>query len=139
MTAQVLTENLNQRTKQTQNLVFAEEYLLINKNNGADVEVKGRFQEAGPTVIEKVIFMLGEACYAASQDVYGKTEYLRGFSGYMTSPTEEPSSEMIFRDFMQQLTQTVEEFHKLGKYGNEEQANRKDNFMQRNKSPTEQG
>lgn len=71
----------------------------------ADIEIKTRFiDEEMPTDKAKFLFMLGEACYAAT------------FKFYASKSEEVETSEQrekLFKNFMEDLTSAVKKYHKL--------------------------
>ena len=71
----------------------------------AGIEIKARFiDEEMPTDKAKFLFMLGEACYAAT------------FKFYAPESEEVETSEQrekLFENFMEDLTETVKAYHKL--------------------------
>ena len=82
-----------------------QEYILINKLSEAGIEIKARFiDEEIPTDKAKFLFMLGEACYAAT------------FKFYAPESEEVETSEQrekLFENFMEDLTEAVKDYHKL--------------------------
>jgi hypothetical protein len=84
-----------------------QEYILINKLSEAGIEIKARFIDEGfPTDKEKFLFMLGEACYAAT------------FKFYAPKSEEVETSEQrekLFESFMGDLTERVKSYHRLEK------------------------
>ena len=84
-----------------------QEYILINKLSEAGIEIKARFiDEEMPTDKAKFLFMLGEACYAAT------------FKFYAPKSEEVETSEQrekLFESFMGDLTERVKSYHRLEK------------------------
>lgn len=82
-----------------------QEYILINKLSEAGIEIKARFiDEKIPTDKAKFLFILGEACYAAT------------FKFYASKSEEVETSEQkekLFENFMEDLTSAVKNYHKL--------------------------
>lgn len=83
-----------------------EEYLLIRHQAEGGVEIKGKFiEDKHPTEKEKLLFLLGEACYAVA------------FHTHDFKPEEVVSlaeKEKVFDDFMRALTKTVKTYHAKG-------------------------
>lgn len=90
-----------------QNKKNSEEFLLIKHKPEGGVEIKGQFtNEKKPTEEEKLLFLVGEACYAAA------------FNINAPRPEEVATPEQkkeLFENFMHTLTNTVEIYHKLDK------------------------
>ncbi|ETD05742.1 hypothetical protein N568_0101315 [Lactococcus garvieae TRF1] len=90
-----------------QNKKNSEEFLLIKHKPEGGVEIKGQFtNEKKPTEKEKLLFLIGEACYAAA------------FNINAPRPEEVATPEQkkeLFENFMHSLTNTVEIYHKLDK------------------------
>lgn len=90
-----------------QNKKKSEEFLLIKHKPEGGVEIKGQFaNEKNPTEKEKLLFLIGEACYAAA------------FNIKSPRPEEIETTEQkkeLFENFMQSLTSTVKNYHKLDK------------------------
>ncbi|MFK4855054.1 hypothetical protein [Lactococcus petauri] len=90
-----------------QNKKNSEEFLLIKHKPEGGVEIKGQFtNEKKPTEKEKLLFLVGEACYAAA------------FNINTPRPEEVATPEQkkeLFENFMHSLTNTVEIYHKLDK------------------------
>ncbi|WP_285007240.1 hypothetical protein [Lactococcus garvieae] len=90
-----------------QNKKNSEEFLLIKHKPEGGVEIKGQFtNEKKPTEKEKLLFLIGEACYAAA------------FNINAPRPEEVATPEQkkeLFENFMNSLTNTVEIYHKLDK------------------------
>lgn len=90
-----------------QNKKNSEEFLLIKHKPEGGVEIKGQFtNEKKPTEKEKLLFLVGEACYAAA------------FHINAPRPEEVATPEQkkeLFENFMHSLTNTVEIYHKLDK------------------------
>lgn len=88
-----------------QNLKKSEEFLLIKHKPEGGVEIKGQFfNEKKPTEKEKLLFLIGEACYAAS------------FKINEPRPEEIETLEQrreFFDDFMQEVTNVVKTYHRL--------------------------
>jgi hypothetical protein len=89
-----------------------QEYVLINKLNEAGVEVKARFiEDEIPTDREKLLYMIGEACYAIALQ----------YDQLNTELQEEciPSIDLAsqnktrYESFMHDLTETVKKYHGL--------------------------
>lgn len=84
-----------------------EEFILIKHKAEGGVEIKGQFMnDAKPTEEEKLLFLIGEACYATSLKY---TEQNTGGSQMSGSKAK------IFEAFMKNLTDTVKKYHKLEK------------------------
>ncbi|WP_285046989.1 hypothetical protein [Lactococcus petauri] len=83
----------------------SEEFLLIKHKPEGGVEIKGQFiNEKKPTEQEKLLFLIGEACYAAAFNINAlRPEAVA---------TSEQKKE-LFENFMQSLTNTVKTYHKL--------------------------
>lgn len=83
----------------------SEEFLLIKHKPEGGVEIKGQFtHEKKPTEKEKLLFLIGEACYAAA------------FNINTPRPEEVVTPEQkkeLLENFMQSLTSTVKNYHKL--------------------------
>lgn len=98
-TQQLKTQVIDQNKKNS------DEFLLIQHKHEGGVEIKGQFiNEKKPTEKEKLLFLIGEACYAAA------------FNINAPRPEEVATSEQkkkIFENFMQSLTSTVKNYHKL--------------------------
>lgn len=98
-TQQLKTQVIDQNKKNS------DEFLLIQHKHEGGVEIKGQFiNEKKPTEKEKLLFLIGEACYAAA------------FNINALRPEEVATSEQkkkIFENFMQSLTSTVKNYHKL--------------------------
>ena len=90
-----------------QNKKNSDEFLLIKHKPEGGVEIKGQFiNEKKPTEKEKLLFLIGEACYAAA------------FNINAPRPEEVATSEqkkVLFENFMKSLTSTVKNYHKLDK------------------------
>ena len=90
-----------------QNKKNSEEFLLIKHKPEGGVEIKGQLtNEKKPTEKEKLLFLIGEACYAAA------------FNIHAPRPEEVATPEQkkeLFENFMYSLTNTVEIYHKLDK------------------------
>jgi|GEM_PF-1795296 len=88
-----------------QNKKNSEEFLLIKHKPEGGVEIKGQFtNEKKPTEKEKMLFLLGEACYAAALRINEP------------KPEEVETLEQkieLFEDFMQELTKVVKTYHRL--------------------------
>ncbi|MEQ7309506.1 hypothetical protein ABQD49_04170 [Lactococcus petauri] len=88
-----------------QNKKNSEEFLLIKHKPEGGVEIKGQFtNEKKPTEKEKLLFLIGEACYAAA------------FRINELKPEEIETLEQrreLFDDFMQELTKVVKTYHRL--------------------------
>ena len=88
-----------------QNKKNSEEFLLIKHKPEGGVEIKGQFtNEKKPTEKEKLLFLIGEACYAAA------------FNINEPNPEEIKTSEQkrdCFDNFMQELTKVVKTYHRL--------------------------
>ncbi|MFK4957406.1 hypothetical protein ACI1TR_05035 [Lactococcus garvieae] len=78
---------------------------MIKHKLEGGVEIKGQFiNENKLTEKEKLLFIIGEACYAAA------------FNINAPRPEEVVTSEQkkeLFENFMQSLTSTVKNYHKL--------------------------
>lgn len=85
----------------------SDEFILIKHKPEGGVEIKGQFtNEKMPTEKEKLLFFVGEACYAAA------------FHINAPRPEEVATPEQkkeLFENFMHSLTNTVEIYHKLDK------------------------
>ncbi|MDG6112236.1 MULTISPECIES: hypothetical protein [Lactococcus] len=90
-----------------QNKKNLSEFLLIKHKPEGGVEIKGQFiNDKKPTEKEKLLFLIGEACYAAA------------FNINALRPEEVATSEQkkeLFENFMKSLTSTVKNYHKLDK------------------------
>lgn len=90
-----------------QNKKKSDEFLLIKHKPEGGVEIKGQFiNEKKPTEKEKLLFLIGEACYAAA------------FNINAPRPEEVATSEQkkeLFENFMKSLTSTVKNYHELDK------------------------
>lgn len=88
-----------------QNKKISEEFLLIKHKPEGGVDIKGQFtKEQKRTEKEQLLFLIGEACYATAFNINAQT------------PEEVATSEQkneIFENFMQSLTSTVKNYHKL--------------------------
>lgn len=83
----------------------SEEFLLIKHKSEGGVEIKGQFiNEKKPTEKEKLLFLIGEACYAAAFNINAPRPE--------AVATSEQKKE-LFENFMQSLTNTVKTYHKL--------------------------
>lgn len=72
----------------------------------ADIEIKARFiDEEMLTDKAKFLFMLGEACYAATFKFYAPKSEEVGTS---------EQKEKLFENFMEDLTEAVKAYHTLG-------------------------
>lgn len=107
-TASGETQSLEAEVRGESSLLSIEaeqEYILINKLSEAGIEIKARFiDEEMPTDKAKFLFMLGEACYAAT------------FKFYAPESEEVETSEQrkkLFENFMEDLTEAVKAYHKL--------------------------
>lgn len=82
-----------------------EEFLLIKHKPEGGVDIKGQFtNEQKRTEKEQLLFLIGEACYAAAFNINAQR------------PEEVATSEQkkkLFENFMQSLTNTVKTYHKL--------------------------
>lgn len=100
-TQQLKTQVIDQNKKNS------DEFLLIKHKPEGSVEIKGQFiNEKKPTEKEKLLFLIGEACYAAA------------FNINAPRPEEVATSEQmkeLFENFMKSLTSTVKNYHKLDK------------------------
>ncbi|MFK4910642.1 hypothetical protein C9I44_05570 [Lactococcus garvieae] len=100
-TQQLKTQVIDQNKKNS------DEFLLIKHKPEGGVEIKGQFiNEKKPTEKEKLLFLIGEACYAAA------------FNINAPRPEEVATSEQkkeLFENFMKSLTSTVKNYHKLDK------------------------
>lgn len=77
---------------------FEEEYFLINKLPEAGVEIKTKLKDSGPSDIEKMMFMLGEATYALA---------------LMTKKESNKEADIEhFTKFMKNFTEIVVKYHK---------------------------
>jgi hypothetical protein len=87
------------------NIEAEQEYILINKLNKAGVEIKARFiDEELPTDKAKFLFMLGETCYGAAFKFY---------EGVPKEIATKEQKEKMFKNFMQELTETVLTYRRL--------------------------
>jgi uncharacterized protein YegL len=88
-----------------QNKKNSEEFLLIKHKPEGGVDIKGQFtNEQKRTEKEQLLFLIGEACYAAAFNINAQR------------PEEVATSEQkkeLFENFMQSLTSTVKNYHKL--------------------------
>lgn len=78
---------------------------MIKHKPEGGVEIKGQFtNEKKPTEKEKLLFLIGEACYAAAFNINEpKPEEIK--------TSEQKSS--FFDNFMQELTKVVKTYHRL--------------------------
>lgn len=78
---------------------------MIKHKPEGGVEIKGQFvNENKPTEKEKLLFLIGEACYAAAFNINAPRPE--------AVATSEQKKE-LFENFMQSLTNTVKTYHKL--------------------------
>ncbi len=98
-TQQLKTQVIDQNKKNS------EEFLLIKHKPEGGVDIKGQFtNEQKRTEKEQLLFLIGEACYAAAFNINARR------------PEEVATSEQkkeLFENFMQNLTSTVKNYHKL--------------------------
>lgn len=98
-TQQLKTQVIDQKKKNS------EEFLLIKHRPEGGVEIKGQFiNEKKPTEKEKLLFLIGEACYAAAFNINAPRP-----EAFATSEQKKE----LFENFMQSLTNTVKTYHKL--------------------------
>lgn len=97
------TEVKNQPSKL--NIEAEQEHILINLLNGVDIEINAHFiKQDFPTDKEKILFMLGEACYGA----------MFKFSEFKLEEIETLEQRgKLFENFMQELTKDVKLYRKL--------------------------
>lgn len=90
-----------------QNKKNSEEFLLIKHKPEGGVDIKGQFtNEQKRTEKEQLLFLIGEACYAAAFNINAPRPE--------AVATPEQKKE-LFENFMHSLTNTVEIYHKLDK------------------------
>lgn len=98
------TRNLKTQALEQKNKVLEDSLLIKHKIEGG-VEIKGQFTKEGKTTEkEKLLFLIGEACYAAA------------FNINEPKPEEIKTSEQkrdFFDNFMQELTKVVKTYHRL--------------------------
>ena len=83
----------------------SEEFLLIKHKPEGGVDIKGQFtNEQKRTEKEQLLFLIGEACYAAAFNINAPRPE--------AVATSEQKKE-LFENFMQSLTNTVKTYHKL--------------------------
>ncbi|NHI75008.1 hypothetical protein EA794_03270 [Lactococcus petauri] len=98
-TQQLKTQVIDQNKKNS------EEFLLIKHKPEGGVEIKGQFvNEKNPTEKEKLLFLIGEACYAAAFNIKAPRPEEVAIS---------KQKEELFENFMKSLTSTVKNYHKL--------------------------
>lgn len=82
-----------------------EEFILIKHKAEGGVEIKGQFvNDVKLTEEEKLLFLIGEACYAASMKYTEPSHHVSQMPG---------SNAKIFEAFMKNLTDTVKKYHKI--------------------------
>ncbi|WP_341485212.1 hypothetical protein VNN41_11345 (plasmid) [Lactococcus garvieae] len=82
-----------------------EEFILIKHKAEGGVEIKGQFlNDVKPTEEEKLLFLIGEACYAAAMKYTEPSHHISQIPGSKT---------VSFEAFMRNLTDTVKKYHKI--------------------------
>ncbi|MDT2620890.1 hypothetical protein P7D33_08635 [Lactococcus petauri] len=100
-TQQLKTQVIDQNKKNS------EDFLLITHKPEGGAEIKGQFtNEKKTTEKEKMLFLIGEACYAAAFHINAPRPEV------VLTPEQKKE---LFENFMQSLTNTVETYHKLDK------------------------
>lgn len=98
------TRNLKIHALEPKNKVLEDSLLIKHKIEGG-VEIKSQFTKEGKkTEKEKLLFLIGEACYAAA------------FNINEPNPEEVKTTEQkrdFFDNFMQELTKVVKTYHRL--------------------------
>lgn len=98
------TRTLKTQALEQKNKVLEDSLLIKHKIEGG-VEIKGQFTKEGKaTEKEKLLFLIGEACYAAAFNINEpKSEEIK---------TSEQKRD-FFDNFMQELTKVVKTYHRF--------------------------